>query len=166
VSNAPRRLPAFDYVGRHRYFLTICIKNREPAFLDARLAVMASTELLQSAAKRLFTVSAFCVMPGHVHVLLEGAALTSDLRELMHEWKHRTGYQLARNGRVWQRGYHDRVLRNDEDSLTVAAYILCNPIRAGLVKSIREYPFVGSSVYSIDVLEQAIQERADWRRGD
>jgi hypothetical protein len=41
---------------------------------------------------------------------------------------------------VWQKGLHDRAIRVDEDIVAIARYIIANPIRAGLVKSIQEYP--------------------------
>jgi hypothetical protein len=43
-------------------------------------------------------------------------------------------------GHVWQRGFHDRALRGDEDLPAVARYIVANPLRAGLVRSVRDYP--------------------------
>jgi hypothetical protein len=42
---------------------------------------------------------------------------------------------------VWARAFHDRALRQDDDMLEVARYIICNPLRARLVRSVREYPF-------------------------
>jgi hypothetical protein len=42
---------------------------------------------------------------------------------------------------VWQKGFYDRALRSDEDVAAVARYIVANPLRAGLVDSVREYPF-------------------------
>ena len=57
-------------------------------------------------------------------------------------WKQRTGNTL------WQKGYFDRVLRSDESDLEVIAYIIDNPVRAGLVRSPEEYPLTGSSVYT------------------
>jgi hypothetical protein len=41
------------------------------------------------------------------------------------------------------------VLRDDEATLSVARYILANPVRAGLARSVEEYPFVGSLVYEL-----------------
>jgi hypothetical protein len=65
-----------------------------------------------------------------------------------YEWKRRHGVEL------WQRGYIDRILRADEDTLTVARYILDNPVRAGLVASPLDYPFSGSGTMDLrDVLE-------------
>lgn len=53
-----------------------------------------------------------------------------------------TSVNVARDtagARVWQTGFYDRAIRSDEDVADVARYIVANPIRAGLVKSVREY---------------------------
>ena len=52
--------------------------------------------------------------------------------------------------RLWDKGYYDRVLRDSEATEAVAPYILANPVRAGLVKSIEDYPFLGSSIGSFN----------------
>ena len=56
---------------------------------------------------------------------------------------------------LWQPGYHERVLRDDEATLTVVRYILENPIRAGLATDLGEYPFAGSEKYSLEDLRTA-----------
>jgi REP element-mobilizing transposase RayT len=47
---------------------------------------------------------------------------------------------LQRQGSLWQRGFHDHALRRDEDQQQVARYIIANPLRAGLVEKIGDYP--------------------------
>jgi hypothetical protein len=49
------------------------------------------------------------------------------------------------------------VLRQDEDRLRVIAYLLANPLRAGLVRDVRDYPFWGSGVWDRDQLLDAVQ---------
>jgi REP element-mobilizing transposase RayT len=49
---------------------------------------------------------------------------------------HKTG----REGPLWQSGFHDRAIRDDEDLLPFARYIVANPLRAGLVNKIGDYP--------------------------
>ncbi len=44
------------------------------------------------------------------------------------------------NGPIWQKSYFDRAIRKDEDLRTIARYIIANPLRAGLVAHIGEYP--------------------------
>ena len=55
-------------------------------------------------------------------------------------------------GRLWQRGYFDRVLRDDEDPYEVVRYVVQNPVRARLVEQIQAYPFVGSSILALQDL--------------
>ena len=43
-------------------------------------------------------------------------------------------------GAVWQPGFHDRALRKNEDLVTASRYIVANPVRAGLVEHIADYP--------------------------
>ena len=99
-------------------------------------------------------------MPDHVHVLLEATAGDSDLRLLLNSWKQGTGYAYKRatGSRLWQSGYYDHVLRQDEDRLRVIAYLLGNPIRAGLVTDFCDYPFWGSGVWSRDALIDAVRD--------
>ncbi|MFK5927062.1 MAG: hypothetical protein QM483_10570 [Desulfuromusa sp.] len=40
---------------------------------------------------------------------------------------------------IWQKGYHDHALRDDEDLRQVARYIVANPVRAGLVVRAIDY---------------------------
>ena len=70
----------------------------------------------------------------------------SELCRLMNSWKQQTGYAHARatGSKLWQNGYYDHVLRKDEDRLGIIAYLLSNPLRAGLVSDLRRYPFWGS----------------------
>jgi REP element-mobilizing transposase RayT len=42
--------------------------------------------------------------------------------------------------RVWQRGFYDRAVRKEDDLVDMARYIVANPLRAGLVRSIKCYP--------------------------
>jgi hypothetical protein len=51
---------------------------------------------------------------------------------------------------LWQRYGYEHVLRASEDVFKVARYILENPIRADLVRSVNEYPYLGSTLYTID----------------
>jgi putative transposase len=97
---------------------------------------------------------AYCFMPDHVHLLVEGVDLQSDLRTFVGRAKQHSGadFALKHDRRLWQPGYYDRVLRQDGDARRVARYIVNNPVRAGLVVSPRDYPFVGSDVWTLDEL--------------
>jgi hypothetical protein len=64
----------------------------------------------------------------------EGATLSQVVRAVKSLTSHRLGYP------VWQRGYHDHALRHDEDLKAMSRYVIANPIRAGLVSSVGDYP--------------------------
>jgi REP-associated tyrosine transposase len=137
------RLESFAYRRFAAYSVTCCAYGRRPILAEARCVDDLSGQLLQQASDHRFDVCAYCVMPDHVHVLFEATAADSDLRRLMNAWKQKTGftYKRATGCRLWQSGYYDHVLRQEEDRLRVMAYLLSNPIRAGLVAHIGAYPF-------------------------
>ena len=85
-------------------------------------------------------------MPDHLHALVEGRSPDSDLRTLVRRMKQYTAYYFKQEfgHRLWQRYAYERVLRDDEQTAAVIAYILANPVRAQLVRSVCEYPYIGS----------------------
>ena len=84
----------------------------------------------------------YVVMPDHVHWLLRPGEAT-DLSAVVQKTKSLASRNSRRAGRAafgWQPGFFDRALRRDEDLASVARYIVANPVRAGLVSSVRDYP--------------------------
>ena len=85
---------------------------------------------------------AWVLMPDHLHWLLQLGDAT--LGEVVGSMKSRSARavnaRLARMGNVWQKGFHDHAVRAEEDLRALARYVLANPLRAGLVKRIGDYP--------------------------
>ena len=150
----PPRLEGSAYVGLRRYFLTICTFHRTRAFRKDPVIEGVLMQLRQRAIDHQFVIHAYCFMPNHVHLLLEGLSDSSDLRRFVRDWKQRTAfdYQNATGGDLWQRGYFDHVLRTDEDTDLVTRYVLGNPMRAGLAADMKEYRYAGSDTSTIDDL--------------
>jgi len=77
----------------------------------------------------------WCVMPNHVHVLLE-TMKDWPLGNIVHSWKSYTAKAinktLGREGVLWQADYFDRYIRNDAHLQAVRNYIHNNPVKAGL----------------------------------
>jgi len=61
--------------------------------------------------------------------------------------------------RLWQPFGYEHVLRDDEKVQVLARYILENPVRAGLAKTVLEYPFLGSQAYDVKELLATLPER-------
>ena len=135
----PSRLHGFDYLGLHRYSLTFVL-----------------TEFVRTARIEEFAIIAYCFMPDHVHLLVEALSETSDGRRFIIRSKQRSAHAYAAQfkARLWQPNGFEHVLRDDEKTRVVARYILENPVRAGLVPSPLDYPFLGSEIYTVrDLIE-------------
>jgi len=99
------------------YFITFTTYKRVPLFTNYKAANCFCRLLAVNEVKTQASWLAWVLMPDHFHGLLkvpEGADLSH---------------------------YFDRALRRDQDRLAIARYIVANPLRAKLVKSIREYPY-------------------------
>jgi putative transposase len=94
-----------------------------------------------------FAILAHCVMPDHAHLVTEGIADDSDFKYFEKMAKQRSAYKLWKGYQfqnVWQEGFHDWVIRPDQDIMDVIRYVLDNPVRAGLVDRWDQYPFSGT----------------------
>ena len=132
--------------GRHSevgriYHVRLVSWHREPVFAEfekGRVVVWAMRQMEPAAA----TLS-YVVMPDHVHWLMslkEDAELSAVVQKL----KSLTTQELHRRwewqGPIWQSGFYDRALRREDDLPAIARYIVANPLRTGLVRSVRDYP--------------------------
>ena len=165
--HAPR-LHTDRYLGRQRYFLTICTFKRQCHFLDATIVEICLDHFLRIAAAEYMAVTAYCFMPDHVHLLAEGTEAAADMTRFVERAKQKTGYALrgVAEQQLWQPGWFDRILRESDDLKDALRYLLNNPVRAGLVENAADYRFSGSGVVSREALfESAFEIRASLRGG-
>lgn len=82
------------------------------------------------------------MMPDHMHWLMElqNHSLTTTVGRLKSRPTLLYNRLKSRNGRIWQRNFHDQPIRHDADVLPAARYIVNNAVRAGLVMDCRHYP--------------------------
>jgi putative transposase len=143
VLHRPKRIAGHSYVGGGRYHVRIGTWDRSPRFADAPVVEAACAQLLPTAKRWGFEVLAHCFMPDHVHLLLDAVCASADLERCVARWKQSTGfaYRRGHHGRLWQPGYFERVLRAEETTAAVSAYIVANPVRAGLARRVGDYPY-------------------------
>jgi putative transposase len=153
------RLKTFDYLGFYRYFLTICTYDRTHIFIDGESVDLVLTQLSRTADDQRFLVIAYCFMPDHVHLLVEGIHPAADLREFVRIFKQRSSFAWKGNKgtTLWQRSYFEHVLRDDEDTTCVAKYTLENPVRANLAQRPEDYPYLGSMTMEVRDLIYSVQ---------
>jgi putative transposase len=157
------RLTTFDYRGVHRYFLTLCTAKRHLWFANADIAEAVLSEIRNSATKHQFAILAYCFMPDHLHLLVEGLTEDADLTRFVKNSKQRSGYAHKQrfDQALWQPSWFDRVLREEEQTHDVIRYILLNPVRAGLVVNIADYPLSGSDVYPLGAILEDVMRDVD-----
>jgi putative transposase len=138
--------------------LCFCTHERARHFTAADHVSLTYEQILRAAGEQCFVVTAYCFMPDHVHPLVEGLYNESDLRVLLARARQYSAFYFKKHHgrRLWQRYGYERVVRGSEDTFAVARYILENPVRAGIVERIEDYPFIGSSVYPLSALIESV----------
>jgi len=119
------------------YHIIATTKQRAPVFSNFNQARIAIRVLMEEDKLGAVSTLAFVLMPDHLHWLVQ----LGDHAEI-HKVVGRVKSLIARrlDGAVWQPGFYDHALRKDEDIATVARYIVANPLRAGLVSRLGDYP--------------------------
>jgi putative transposase len=143
----PPRIPGFPYLGLYRYSLYFITKGRVQLFTTHGIVCAALREIQRTCDEDQFALLAYCFMPDHLHLVVEGLSSRSDLQRCVKVSKQRVAFVFRTQFAIplaWQQGYWERVLRSDEDTNTVARYVLDNPVRAGLVEKAEDHPFSGA----------------------
>ena len=118
------------------YLVTAVTLHREPVFQDLAAARVLVNTLRQEASRDQAHTWCYVVMPDHFHWLLR---LNDErLEQVVGRVKSLSARKIGR--RIWQKGFHDRAVREEDDLRGMARYVIANPIRAGLVKSVGDYP--------------------------
>ena len=146
----PNRLRGYDYSQPGCYFVTICVRDRLPLLRRGAQCAPASdlpplTEAgraVEQAIKgisehyEMISVDKYVVMPNHVHLLLR---IENDGRTLCAPTKRTSVARVIKMMKeavtksiglpIWQKGYHDHVVRDDTDYLRIWDYIETNPAK-------------------------------------
>ena len=151
MANHPHRLPRDHYVGRRTHFLSACTHFRHAFLRNDATCALVIAQLMRASRKHRFAVIAYVLMPDHIHVLVEGLRDESDFLKWLELFRQLAGYLVKRRfgDQLWQEGYWDYTLRDDDSVRGIASYIAWNPVEAGLVEKPEHYAYTGSERYSV-----------------
>ena len=144
----PTRLKNFDYSTKGRYFITICTVKKEKAIFgkikreslqtEPYIQLTGYGEIVKKQIEEINSVYddvniyPYVIMPNHIHFIVEidgssGTPTPTNARipVIVSTFKRMTNKKFGFN--IWQRGYNDHIIRNDEDYLRIAEYIINNP---------------------------------------
>ncbi len=113
-----------------------------------RVAQMVQDALLHFDGQR-YRMIAWCIMPNHVHTLIEPIDAAHSLPSIIHSWKSFTANaankMLSRTGAFWMEDYFDRYIRDETHLQATLDYIRQNPVKARLVQRAEDWPWAGNA---------------------
>jgi REP element-mobilizing transposase RayT len=138
----PTRIPNYDYSRNNYYFVTLCAHERKCIFGSPNclslLGKIAERDL-NDIGKHFPTVSIdkYVVMPNHIHAIVVidngiDAENKTSLINIVGQYKagvSRKIHTLCDIQLIWQRSFHDRVIRNQKEYEKIWMYIETNPLR-------------------------------------
>lgn len=145
----PTRLKDYDYSTPGAYFVTVCTKNRINYFWHSVGASIARPQdiplteigiVVDKAINNIpkiynnITVDRYVVMPNHIHLLLQihsdpdGRPMVAPtIDRVIQQMK---GYVTKQIGKpIWQKLFHDHIIRGEEDYNEIWQYIEQNPAK-------------------------------------
>lgn len=143
------------YFAQFDAYLDRCLAD-SPNWLgnDAIAAIVA--ENIRALDGLRYDLKAFCIMPNHVHLLIDTSQfnapldhqgktadypLTDTLRLLKGHTSRLCNQALARSGKFWPHESYDHLVRDGKELERIVFYIADNPVKAGLVKHWQDWRF-------------------------
>jgi putative transposase len=141
----PPRLEYVDYTKNRSYMVTFCVADRSRVFSDSRLAAIAVDRIKHYRNAGWYWLYAYCVMPDHIHIVLRTCTGKRHLSRIVAVIRSAILCEARRmSGSFrWQRGYHERIVRDGDDSADLVTYVLRNPYRAGIAAEDQPHRFAG-----------------------
>jgi REP element-mobilizing transposase RayT len=124
-------------IPNQMYVITTVTRKRQLVFSDLRAARHLIQVMMEHQRRGIAETLCFVVMPDHVHWMMQLGSVC-DLSQAVRSLKSLTSKKIGRP--VFQKGFYDHALREDADIKAMARYIVANPLRAGLVNDIHDYP--------------------------
>ena len=145
----PNRLSSFDYSSPGGYFITVCTDKHQNLFWDNVGASIARPQdvclsvlgyIVDADINNIslhypaFSVVHYVIMPNHVHLLLlirsdnYGRAMPAPtVSTVVQQFKGFVSKKAG--GSIWQKSFHDHVIRGEKDYLEIWNYIDTNPAK-------------------------------------
>jgi REP element-mobilizing transposase RayT len=126
------------------YLVTATTIERTKIFENFHAACAAAHCFEDGAVLGDAAMLAWVLMPDHAHWLIELSehdVLSAVVNRIKSASARNANRVLDRKGALWSVAFHDHALRAEDDLPDTARYVVANPLRAGLVKSLGDYPF-------------------------
>lgn len=127
--------------NQQTYFVTATTWQRRALFDNAQWADLF-LETLRSYRGRGYLLHEYVGMPEHFHIVITPlVTLERAVQFIKGGFSFRAKKELHSAMEVWQRGFSDHRIRDEQDFETHVGYIYRNPVGRKLVDSAVEYPY-------------------------
>lgn len=133
------RIPCYDYSTPNYYFITICTANKKcifgkPGYLNRFGKIVEDCLLKIPVINPAVSIDKYVIMPNHVHVIMviNGDGCQKSIPQIVGQYKMTVTKKirsLVPEKEVWQRSFHDHIIRNQERYELIWMYIENNPIK-------------------------------------
>lgn len=115
--------------------------NRELIFADNKAADILLEAILFGRRQHWYYLLSFVIMPDHMHFIIipKDKNISGSMKSIKGFSSRKINEVLGRKGTLWQSGFYDYMLDNDEKVLSRIKYIEENPLRKGLVTTPEDY---------------------------
>ncbi|MBO5007946.1 MAG: transposase [Clostridia bacterium] len=144
----PTRLKGYDYSTPGAYFLTICVKDKKQLLSkivgdDEGIVPQNNLSEIGLICDRYInninikyenvTVDKYVIMPNHIHLIvflhgtMRASSPTKNIETIIRSFKTMVTKEIGNS--IWQRSYHDHIIRGEKDYRKIWEYIDTNPIK-------------------------------------
>ena len=126
------------------YHIYIRGNQKQIVFKEGRDFEFYLSQLKRYKRKYSFLLYGYCLMPNHIHLVGEPTAperLSKFMQCLQRSYTAYHNKKYNKVGHLWQDRFKTKVIAKDRYLIDCIAYVEQNPIRANLIKNIREYKF-------------------------
>ena len=128
------RLKQYDYSQQNYYFVTICVNNKQKLFgkinnFQIELSKIGKTveEYINSYNNNNIRIDYYQIMPNHLHLIFEFEKdIKKTLSQVVSQFKSKITF-LTKYNNLWQRGFYERVIRDQKEYEEIVKYIKENP---------------------------------------
>ena len=139
LAEHPKPWDRLTEIAHHRLFSKVIDKHLDAGKGSCLLADPRCSRILHDALLHFnglrYEMFTFVIMPNHVHLLFQMNPAWQ-LEQLMHSWRRFSAREINkvrnRSGFLWQKDYHDRLIRDEIHFFNCVRYIERNPARANL----------------------------------
>src|ERR1700722_6121932 len=124
------------------YFVTTDTWERHALFIHNVMAGIVVDHMVSCRDRGFYKLHAFTLMLEHLHILItpsDETTIEKAVQMIKGGSAHRIGTEKPRQFPVWHRGFHDRWIRDAEQSFNTKSYIEQNPVTAKLVETANQY---------------------------